>query len=44
MLDKVEDVIAKVGDEFQKKPVATTIKGVILLWIIKEVVRWFKSN
>lgn len=43
MVEKIEEVVQKVVSEFEEKPVATTIKGIILLWIIKEVVKWFKS-
>ncbi len=42
MIEKIEEVVQKVVAEFEKKPIATTIKGVIVLWVIKEVYNWFK--
>ncbi len=39
----IESAISKVTKEFEEKPVATTIKGIIILWVLKEVIKWFKN-
>lgn len=43
IVEKVEDIVQKVVAEFEKKPIATTIKGVVVLWMIKQVINWFKK-
>jgi hypothetical protein len=42
-LDKMDTYIQKVVSEFEKKPVATTLKGLFVLWVLKEVTKWFKQ-
>lgn len=45
-MDKLEttitDVVQKVTKAFEEKPVATTIKGLIVLYVLREVIKWFK--
>lgn len=47
MFENIENVITdgvkKVVSEFEKKPIATTLKGVVVLYIIKKLVEWFKK-
>jgi len=38
----IESGVKKVVVEFEKKPVATTLKGIVVLYIIKKLVKWFK--
>ena len=44
MFDKIEEIVQKVVSEFEKKPIATTIKGLIVLWVLKNVINWFKKD
>lgn len=44
-MDKVEETVTnavkKIAAEFEAKPIATTIKGVIILYVLKYAIRWF---
>ena len=42
-MEKIEEFVKKIVSEFETKPIATTIKGVIVLWVLKEVLKWFKE-
>lgn len=42
-MEKIEEVINKIVAEFEAKPFATTIKGLIVLFVIKEAVKWWKK-
>lgn len=42
MFDKIEEIVNKVVVEFERKPIATTIKGLLVLWVLKNVIKWFK--
>ena len=42
-MNQIEQVVEKVIKNFEEKPVSTTIKGVIILWVLKEAVKWFKN-
>ena len=42
-MDQIEKVVEKVVKSFEEKPIATTIKGVIILYVLKEVAKWFKN-
>lgn len=39
----IESGVKKVVAEFEKKPVATTLKGIVVLYIIKKLTTWFKK-
>ena len=43
MVEKIEEVVQKVVSEFEKKPIATTIKGLVVVWVLKEVIKWVKK-
>lgn len=40
----VEGGVKKVVTEFEKKPISTTVKGLVVLWVLKKVVTWFKTK
>lgn len=42
-MNQIEEIVQKVIKGFEEKPVATTIKGLIVLWVLKEVIKWFKN-
>lgn len=42
-MDSVDGVIEKIVAEFEKKPFATTVKGLLILWVLKEVTKWWKK-
>ncbi len=42
-MDKVEEIVNRVISEFENKPIATTIKGLFILWVLKEVMKWWKK-
>jgi len=39
----VEGIVKKVVEEFEKKPIATTLKGIVVLYIVKKLVAWFRK-
>ncbi len=39
-MDKIDAVVAKITKDFEEKPVATTLKGLALLYIAKKVIKW----
>ena len=43
-MEKVESFITKVTTEFEKKPVATTIKGLVVLWVLKQAINLVKET
>lgn len=42
-MEQIEKIVEKVVKSFEEKPIATTIKGVVILYVLKEVSKWFKS-
>lgn len=39
----IEGGVKKVVSEFEKKPIATSLKGIIVLYIVKKLLEWFKK-
>ena len=39
----IEDGVKKVVAEVEKKPFATMLKGIVVLYIIKKLAKWFKN-
>lgn len=44
MFDKVEEVVEKIVVELEKKPISTTLKGLLVLWVLSKVIKWFNVN
>lgn len=42
-MDQIETFVTKVTKSFEEKPIATTIKGLIILWILKEAIKILKN-
>lgn len=42
-MEQIEGFVNKVVAQFESKPLATTLKGLIILWLLKEVVKIFKK-
>lgn len=42
-MEKIETVVEKIVKSFEEKPIASTLKGIIILWVLKEVFKWFKA-
>jgi hypothetical protein len=42
-MEKIDEIIAKITAEFEKKPIATTLKGVIVLWVLREMKKWWQD-
>lgn len=42
-MNKIEEIVNKVVNEFESRPIATSIKGIIVLWVLKELSKWFKN-
>ena len=38
----IEEGVKKVVAEVEKKPFATMLKGIIVLYVIKKILRWFR--
>ncbi len=43
METKITEITNKVIDEFTNHPIKTTIKGAIMVWLIKEAVKFIKN-
>lgn len=42
-MPNIEEIVKKLITEFESKPIATTIKGLIVLWLLKQVIAWWKK-
>jgi hypothetical protein len=42
-MDKIDEIVDKVVKSFEEHPVKSTIKAVIVLYVLKEVARWWKN-
>lgn len=40
---KIEGGINKIIAEFEAKPIATSIKGVVIILVLKQLIKFFKS-
>lgn len=40
---KLEDLSSKIVKDFEEKPVATTLKGIVVIYLIKKGMEWLKS-
>lgn len=41
---KIEETFTKLVTEFESKPIMTTIKGIVILYILKKGLQWWKRN
>lgn len=44
IFNKVEEKINNLFQDFEKKPVKTGIKLVVIIWVIKKVYNWLKNG
>ncbi len=42
-MEKIDEIVTKVVAAFEQKPIASTVKGLIILWVLKEVMKWYKK-
>lgn len=42
-MTEIQNIVDRVLKEFSEKPVATTLKGVIILWVLKQVKEWWSK-
>lgn len=41
-MDKIDEIVQKVVTAFEERPIASTLKGLIILWVLKEVKKWYR--
>lgn len=42
-MDKIDEIVSKIVAEFETRPFATTVKGLMVLFVLKEVSKWWKK-
>lgn len=40
--EKIDQYVDKIISEFERRPIVTTLKGVIILWVLKTFFKWLK--
>jgi hypothetical protein len=40
---KIESIFTRLTDDFSKKPIATSIKGIVVIYLVKLALKWLKN-
>ena len=43
-MDQLEKVVSKITNEFETKPIVTTVKTLVVLWVVKQAIKIIKSE
>lgn len=40
-METIDKIVSKLVSEFENKPIATTLKGVVIIWVLKHIKSWW---
>lgn len=43
VIDKVNSSIDRIVNEFEARPIASALKGLVILYVLKTAIKWFRS-